>query len=351
MGAATECSKLSSRRIPAQLETMTVVADLLAPFLASLELSEDLAGEVATQSREIEEHRRFTSLVIDSLPVGLYVVDRSYRIQTWNRKRETGTQGLRRDDVVGRPVFEVLTRQPPDAAQGGVRPGLPDRRDPAERAGSDAGRGAALVPAEQDSHAPRGRRDHPRHHDRRGRDRLARDAEADHADREARRDRAAGGRHHARDQQPARHDQRLRRGDSGRPGFVAGRVPRHHRPRGRALQPDHRRPARLQPAEGDDEERAGRTQRAGRGVAVAAAAPPAVQAARRRPGARSRLPAHDRRRRAAAPGAHGADAERGGRDGAERRPAHGADGADADAGRGRGGRGDRYRRRYASAPS
>jgi two-component system NtrC family sensor kinase len=39
-------------------------------------------------------------------------VDRDYRIQSWNRKRETGTQGLRRDDVVGRPVFEVLTRQP-----------------------------------------------------------------------------------------------------------------------------------------------------------------------------------------------------------------------------------------------
>jgi len=98
--------------LPAQVETVMVVADLLAPFLASLELSEDLAGEVATQSREIEEHRRFTSFVIDSLPVGLYVVDRSYRIQTWNRKRETGTQGIRRDDAVGRPVFEVLTRQP-----------------------------------------------------------------------------------------------------------------------------------------------------------------------------------------------------------------------------------------------
>ena len=94
------------------LEVLAVVADVLAPFLASLELSEDLAGEVAAQSREIEEHRRFISLVIDSLPVGLYVVDRSYRIQIWNRKRETGTQGLRRDDVVGRPVFEVLTRQP-----------------------------------------------------------------------------------------------------------------------------------------------------------------------------------------------------------------------------------------------
>jgi two-component system NtrC family sensor kinase len=93
-------------------ETLAVIGHILAPYLASLELSEDLAGEVVAQAREIEEHRRFTSLIIDSLPVGLYVVDRDYRIQVWNRKRETGTQGLRRGDVVGRPVFEVLTRQP-----------------------------------------------------------------------------------------------------------------------------------------------------------------------------------------------------------------------------------------------
>jgi two-component system, NtrC family, sensor kinase len=95
-----------------RLATLGIVADMLSPYLAAAELSTDLAGEVAEQSREIEEHRRFTGLIIDSLPVGLYVVDRDYRITTWNRKRETGTQGLRRDAVVGRPVFEVLTRQP-----------------------------------------------------------------------------------------------------------------------------------------------------------------------------------------------------------------------------------------------
>jgi two-component system, NtrC family, sensor kinase len=91
---------------------LKVVADIVAPFIASLELSEDLAHEVALRSREIEEQRRFITLVVDSLPVGLYVVDRDYRIQIWNRKREMGTQGLRRDEVVGRLVFEVLTRQP-----------------------------------------------------------------------------------------------------------------------------------------------------------------------------------------------------------------------------------------------
>jgi two-component system, NtrC family, sensor kinase len=97
-----------------QRELLTVVADLVAPFLASVALSADLAVEVAAQSREIDEQRRFISLIIDSLPIGLYVVDRDYRIKIWNRQREIGAPGLRRDEVVGRQVFEVLTRQPAD---------------------------------------------------------------------------------------------------------------------------------------------------------------------------------------------------------------------------------------------
>ncbi|MGD2135457.1 MAG: ATP-binding protein [Gemmatimonadales bacterium] len=89
-----------------------IVADVLSPLIASFELSEDLASEIALRTREIEAQRRFTSKIIDSLPVGLYVIDRDYRIQAWNRKRETGTQGVGRDEVMGRTVFEVLHRQP-----------------------------------------------------------------------------------------------------------------------------------------------------------------------------------------------------------------------------------------------
>jgi two-component system, NtrC family, sensor kinase len=96
----------------AEEELVRLAAELIAPYLASLRLADELDAEVAGRAREIEDERRFTGLVIDSLPVGLYVVDREYRIRVWNRKRETGTQGLRRSDVVGRTVFEVLTRQP-----------------------------------------------------------------------------------------------------------------------------------------------------------------------------------------------------------------------------------------------
>jgi len=98
---------------PVLRRVLEIVAEILSPLLASFELSEDLASEVAVRTREIEMQRRFTSKIIDSLPVGLYVVDRDYRIQMWNRKRETGALGMEREEVVGRLVFDVLKRQPP----------------------------------------------------------------------------------------------------------------------------------------------------------------------------------------------------------------------------------------------
>ena len=59
-----------------------------------------------------EEHRKFTEAVLDALPVSLYVVDRDYRIVTWNRHREVGAQGIPRDVAIGRDVFDVLEKYP-----------------------------------------------------------------------------------------------------------------------------------------------------------------------------------------------------------------------------------------------
>src|SRR5579859_494699 len=91
---------------------LSVVAGILAPLLAATELSQDLATEVAARTREVEAQRNFAARIIDSLPVGLYVIDREYVIRAWNRKRESGTQGVSRDDAVGQNVFDVLDRQP-----------------------------------------------------------------------------------------------------------------------------------------------------------------------------------------------------------------------------------------------
>ncbi|MDQ8155606.1 MAG: PAS domain-containing protein, partial [Gemmatimonadota bacterium] len=90
----------------------TAVANLLAPELAHAERSRQLEVEVATRTVEIDRERRFTEKIIDSLPVGLYVIDREYRIQAWNRKRETGMQGVSRDEAIGRTIFDILHRQP-----------------------------------------------------------------------------------------------------------------------------------------------------------------------------------------------------------------------------------------------
>jgi two-component system NtrC family sensor kinase len=93
---------------------LQIVADMLAPMLAGAEYAQRLEFEVAARTAEIERQRRFVAKVVDSLPVGLYVVDRDFRVQAWNRKRETGMQGVSRADAIGRPVFDVLHRQPAD---------------------------------------------------------------------------------------------------------------------------------------------------------------------------------------------------------------------------------------------
>jgi len=95
-----------------------VVADMLATPLRAAEYARRLESEVVERTMEIEEQRRFTAKIIDSLPVGLYVIDREYRIQAWNRKRETGMQGVSREEAIGRTIFEILHRQPADVLRG-----------------------------------------------------------------------------------------------------------------------------------------------------------------------------------------------------------------------------------------
>jgi two-component system, NtrC family, sensor kinase len=91
---------------------LSTVADILAPVLKQSAYAQRLESEVIERTRQIDWERRVTARIIDSLPVGLYVIDRDYRISVWNRKRETGMQGVSRDDAIGRTIFEILHRQP-----------------------------------------------------------------------------------------------------------------------------------------------------------------------------------------------------------------------------------------------
>src|SRR5260370_4388240 len=56
-------------------DVVVVVGRILAPVLAAAELSQDLASDVALRTHEMEVQRTFAAQIIDSLPVGLYVID------------------------------------------------------------------------------------------------------------------------------------------------------------------------------------------------------------------------------------------------------------------------------------
>ena len=86
-----------------------------ATQMAAMSINLSAHYEAAINSsitRAREEHRKFTEAVLDALPLSLYVVDRDYRIVTWNRHREIGVQGIPRDAALGRNVFNVLARYP-----------------------------------------------------------------------------------------------------------------------------------------------------------------------------------------------------------------------------------------------
>lgn len=61
-----------------------------------------------TEQPLVLQERGLTQKILDSLPLGLYVIDRSFTIVAWNRTRETGPPGMRREDVIGRNLFQVL---------------------------------------------------------------------------------------------------------------------------------------------------------------------------------------------------------------------------------------------------
>lgn len=97
------CQENTKRLIDASAQIAAMSINISAHYEATMDVSINSAKE---------EHRKFTETVLDALPVSLYVIDRNYRIVTWNRHREVGEQGLSRDSVIGRNIFEILTKQP-----------------------------------------------------------------------------------------------------------------------------------------------------------------------------------------------------------------------------------------------
>lgn len=98
-----DCAEQIRRLIDAATQMAAMSVNLSAHYEAAINTS---------INRAREEQRRFTESVLDALPVSLYVIDRDYRIVTWNRHREIGNQGISREAVIGRDVFQVLAKYP-----------------------------------------------------------------------------------------------------------------------------------------------------------------------------------------------------------------------------------------------
>jgi len=106
-----ECTRAECHLIDAAAQQAALAGQISRLYLKARESAATLAQEVDRRTAEAEMQQRFTEAIIDSLPLSLYAVDREYRIVAWNRNRELGELGLPRGLVLGRNIFEVLTKQ------------------------------------------------------------------------------------------------------------------------------------------------------------------------------------------------------------------------------------------------
>jgi two-component system, NtrC family, sensor kinase len=111
------CGETEARLIDAAAQQAALAAHISSLYEATRSASVTLAREVERQTESAVAQRLFTEAIIDSLPVSLYVINRDYRIVAWNRNRELGGQGLPRQEVLGRNIFDVLTRQPRESLE------------------------------------------------------------------------------------------------------------------------------------------------------------------------------------------------------------------------------------------
>ncbi len=111
------CGETECRLIDAAAQQSALAAHISSLYQAARDVSASLAREVDRRTTEAEDQRRFTEAIIDSLPLSLYAIDRNYRVVAWNRNRELGELGIPRGSVLGKNIFEVLTRQRRDVLE------------------------------------------------------------------------------------------------------------------------------------------------------------------------------------------------------------------------------------------
>jgi two-component system NtrC family sensor kinase len=112
-----DCDETERRLIDAAAQQAALAAHISTLYQSARDVSTSLAAEVERRTAEVEAQRRFIEAIIDSLPLSLYAINRDYRVVAWNRNRELGELGIPRGFVLGKNIFDVLTRQRRDLLQ------------------------------------------------------------------------------------------------------------------------------------------------------------------------------------------------------------------------------------------
>jgi two-component system NtrC family sensor kinase len=108
---AADASDSDCRLIDAAAQQAAFAAQISRLYLTARDSAVTLAEEVDRRAAEAEMQQRFTEAIIDALPLSLYAIDRNYGIVAWNRNRELGELGLPKGEVLGKNIFQVLTKQ------------------------------------------------------------------------------------------------------------------------------------------------------------------------------------------------------------------------------------------------
>jgi len=109
-----DATEIEMGLIDAAAQQAALAAQISRLYLKARESAATLAEEVDRRTAEAEMQQRFTEAIIDALPWSLYAIDQNYQIVSWNRNRELGELGLPKGKVLGKNIFEVLTKQSRD---------------------------------------------------------------------------------------------------------------------------------------------------------------------------------------------------------------------------------------------
>jgi PAS domain S-box-containing protein len=90
---------------PAEEELLLALADQAAIAMEHARLYENLEGMVAERTRELDGQKRFVEVVVETLPLGVFVLDGALRVARANRE---GAQTLACEPTSGRPLEELL---------------------------------------------------------------------------------------------------------------------------------------------------------------------------------------------------------------------------------------------------